>query len=339
MEPFFTPASVNPSLIKIASFAQLNAEFDFEGDSSTPPEQQPPPPRRQKKKTAVIKSDDYAVKIIQDADPDLANEISVGDKLNLLSQENLTHVFSFINGYVLSLDLPPGITELEPISIHKPGFGYINNPANHYVYLFMSKIDHDFSELPDEPKKNEDFFFEVLIGLFYARKKWKFCHYDLHEKNLMFNVTREPSSRSYLINGSYVTIEDTTIEPKLIDFGKSVIDVEYTDERWKEARFKKQWNKSDIYHLALIFSHRDNLSDKFNRFLKDEILLKYTEAMYAKKLENDSAANYKNIEILLKTYFGTNPIAKCMVCSQVAQFFVGESHQYFCSESCYHHEA
>jgi hypothetical protein len=100
-----------------------------------------------------------------------------------------------------------------------------------------------------------------------------------------------------------VTIEDSNIEPKLIDYGKSVIDKEYTDTRWREPRFKKMWNKSDIYHLSLIFSHRQNLTTKFRDFLDVVVLPSYRASMYATKKEKDSASNYQNIADFLKIYF------------------------------------
>lgn len=335
MDPLFTPASIDPTQIKISTYNRLNADFDFDGgeeQQSTPPEQ--PPVRRHRGKSIVIKSAEYAVKILQDSDPDLQNELSVSSKLNALSQENLTHVFNFTNGYIFALDLPPNIAQLEPISLHKPGFGYVKQTPQHYIYLFSSKIDHEFASLPDEEKVNENFFFEVLIGLFFARLKFRFCHWDIHEKNLMFNESSKVSSRTYRINTFYVTIADTRFEPKLIDYGKSVIDVEYTDKRWQEPRFKKQWNKSDVYHLALIFSRRNNLSDRFRRFLKEEILIKYADAMYASKLQNDSAANHRNIENLLKSYFGASTTLNCMMCGLEANFVDEQEHHYYCTKDC-----
>src|SRR5262249_53154826 len=149
-------------------------------------------------------------------------------------------------------------------------------------------------------------------------------HYDIHEGNLMFNTAKTKTTRSYKVADFYVTIMDSVIEPKLIDYGKSVMDPEYADARWREPQFKKFWNKSDVYHLSRIFSMRENLSDKFRRFLEQDALPTYENSRYATKLENDSAANFKNIEVLLERYFGKNQTIYCRICSgTMAKFRIG----------------
>jgi hypothetical protein len=111
-------------------------------------------------------------------------------------------------------------------------------------------IDQTFDKLPDEPKTKEDFYFEILIGIYFARKQLKFTHWDVRTGNLMFNELEEPITRVYSIsNGFYVIIKDSAIQPKVIDYGKSAIEPTYTDEQWREARFRKMWNKSDLYHI------------------------------------------------------------------------------------------
>ena len=210
-------------------------------------------------KSSVIASAAYTVKIMQNTDPDLENKLAVSNKLNVLSQENLTRVFSFTNGYVLSLDLPPHIQRLESISLHAPGIGIVEQPAAHYVYVFSEKVDNYFDALPDEPSVNENFFFEVLIALYYARKKWNLCHYDICEKNLMFNEWHKPSSRTYCIDTFYVTIANSRIEPKVVDYGRS--------EPSSAAG-------SDVHHLAQIFGQRNHLTERFRRFLKEEVATK-----------------------------------------------------------------
>ena len=295
----FIPLSINPSLIKIFSFQELDETFGFEllSDPATPPDED-----RLSPKSMVLLSHDHAVKILQDSDPDLSNELLVTGKLNELA--SLTTVFVHCSGYVLSLELPPDVPRLETISIYEPGHGYVDLPASHYVYAFFRRVQHPFDALPDEPKINEDFFFEILIGIYHARKAFNFVHWDIHAHNLMFNKTKR-TSRTYQISTTFfVTIRDTNIEPKLIDYGKSAVDAEYSDNRWKESRFKKFWNKSDVYHLALIFSHRQNLFPKFKTFLQDKVLGPFANTMYARRLENDSASNHVNIEALLQAYFG-----------------------------------
>ena len=327
----FIPLSIDPSLIRIFSFQELDETFGFEllSDPATPPDEDKPSP-----KSMVFLSHDHAVKILQDSDPDLSNELFVASKLNELA--SLTTVFVHCSGYVLSLELPPDVPCLETISIYEPGHGYVDLPASHYIYAFFRRVQHPFDALPDEPKINEDFFFEILIGIYHARKAFNFVHWDIHARNLMFNKTTKRTSRTYQISATFfVTIQDTNIEPKLIDYGKSAVDVEYSDNRWKESRFKKFWNKSDLYHLALIFSHQQNLSPKFKTFLQDKVLGPFANTMYARRLENDSASNHGIIEALLQEYFGAQTTIDCLVCKGPADYKeINNSFQYFCGVSC-----
>lgn len=325
----FIPLAVNPSLIKIFSFQELDEILGFEeiADPATTTSEDEQP------KSMVLLSHDYAVKILQDSDPDMANELFVASKLNELAA--VTTVFVHCSGYVLSLDLPPDDARLASISVYEPGHGYVVLPASHYVYAFFQRVQHSFDELPDEPKINEDFFFEILIGVYHARKAFNFVHWDIHGRNLMFNKTAKRTSRTYPISTFFVTIQDTDIEPKLIDYGKSAVDAEYSDDRWKEPRFKKFWNKSDLYHLTLIFSHRHNLSLKFKTFLQDTILAPFANTMYARRLENDSASNHANIEALLRKYFDAQTKIDCLVCKAPAEYKeINNSFQYFCGASC-----
>ncbi len=337
----FTSPALDPGLIQLLSWDEIDESFhldhmltettvpsssgsvedaDDDGEVNMGPT-----------KSVVFAARDYAVKVMQDHDPDMLNELAVGNKLNDLSKKNLTQVFNYVSGYVLSTELPPGI-QLEPISVYEANMGYSDYEAHHYVYIFSELVKNPFDMLPDEPKANEDFYFEILVGLFYARRRFNFCHWDLHEKNLMFNVSKSKRSRAYKISDFYVTIEDTVIEPKLIDYGKSVVDETYSDDKWREARYKKLWNKSDIYHLSLIFSHRRNLSDKFRQFLERDVLPKYVGSMYARKLEQDSGANHQNIEALLKLYFGTEQALICTVCREEAGY--KDVNGFFCGKAC-----
>lgn len=289
--------------------------------------------QRESRSTVVLVAADHAVKIYQNHDPEHANELAVSNKLNELAAENLTHVFNFVSGYILSMDLPPYV-QLKPLSVYVPSKrGYMNILAHHYVYVFSQPIQFAFEKLPDEPKLNEDFYFEILIGIYYARKRFKFCHSDIHEGNLMYNWTAKKATRSYRIGDFFVTIHNTHVEPKLVDYGKSVADPSYEDVLWKEERFKKFWNKSDIYHLSLIISHRVNLTERFRKFLEGEVMPKFRSAMYATRLEKDSAANDKNIEDILLAYFGASEHVNCLVCGRVAEY-QAVGNKYFCGEGC-----
>lgn len=318
----FSPLSIDPALIKLMTWNEIQETF-FDKDESTQDD------------SSVLLSEDHAVKIIQNHDPQLSNELSVSAKLNELSRENLTNVFNFTSGYILSTELPPHI-QMKPLSFYvSEQRNYVDIPAHHYVYVFSQKILHAFETLPDEPKINEDFYFEILIGLYYARQKFKFSHWDIHTGNLMYNWKEKKASRTYKIGGQFfVTIRDTHIEPKLVDYGKSVADLAYTDDQWKEQKWRKFWNKSDIYHLSLIISHRVNLSERFRQFLERNILPKFRSSMYATKLEKDSAANHKNIEDILLAFFGENETVHCMVCDQQAEYQAKVGNLYFCGEGC-----
>jgi hypothetical protein len=250
-------------------------------------------------------------------DKHLPNEISVSNQLIALFKH--TQIFQFTYGYILCTELPPNITPFDQ------DFGYI--------YLVSELIDQTFDALPDEPKTNEDFYFEILIGIYFARKLLKFTHWDIHTGNLMFNELEEPTTRVHQIsNGFYVVIKNSAIQPKLIDYGKSAIEPTYTDAQWKETRFRKMWNKSDLYHISLIFSHRQNLSDKFRTFLQEHVLSIYRSSMYATKLESDSAANYENIEKLLHLYFDSQKVECVQCCVKQAEYHDGKG--VFCGETC-----
>ena len=281
MENSVTSLSIDSSRVVLLPWIEIDKRFEFIKVLSD----------------NVFSTLDFAVKVIPSTDRTLSNELAVSKKLNLLSEENTTQVFSYSYGYILSMDFPSQLGE----DLESQEDGY-------YVYLFMQPIEFGFADLPDEPKVNEDFYFEVLIALYYARKRFKFTHWDIHAKQLMFNKREESATRSYNIGGKFfVTIEDTKIQPKLIDYGKSALDETYSDDDWREPRFKKMWNKSDIYHLSLIFSHRENLSPKLRDFLDKIVLPMYRSSMYATQLERDSAANHKNIEELLWIYFHAKP--------------------------------
>ena len=257
MENSFTSLSIDPARIILLPWIEIDDQFEFVRALSE----------------NVFAAQEFAVKVIPSTDRTLFNELAVSGKLNLLSEENATQVFSYSYGYILSMDFPSQLKNRQK-----------SQEDGHYIYLFMEPIEFEFADLPDEPKINEDFYFEVLIALYYARKRFKFTHWDIHAKQLMFNMTEEGSSRSYNIGGKFfVTIEDTKIQPKLIDYGKSALDETYSDDDWREPRFKKMWNKSDIYHLSLIFSHRENLSPKMRDFLEKIVLPMYRSSMYVQQ--------------------------------------------------------
>ena len=191
MENSVTSLSIDPARIILLPWIEIDKRFEFIRALSN----------------NVFATLDFAVKVIPSSDRTLSNELAVSKKLNLLSEENATQVFSYSYGYILSMDFPSQLGEDAE-----------SQEDRHYVYLFMQPIEFNFADLPDEPKVNEDFYFEVLIALYYARKRFKFTHWDIHAKQLMFNKSKEGATRSYSIGGKFfVTIEETKIQPKLID--------------------------------------------------------------------------------------------------------------------------
>jgi hypothetical protein len=259
----------------------------------------------------VLVSEDYAIKVLHSTSPQLQNELYVMHKLNDMTRQTL--VFGHVYGYILSPDAPWHSREDDDVEStptdHADDDDEIHG-GGHYVYIFMEPFESNFSDLPDEPQVNEDFFFEILIGLYDARKAFNFCHWDIHDGQLMFNTLKEEQLRCYKIGGEdnifYVTIR-SRIEPKLLDFGRSVIDEtgitteDLTQGAWKDH--PKLWNKSDIYHLALLFSHRHNLSPEFRQFLDGIVLPMYRSSMYATSPQKDSSTNFYNIEELLRLFY------------------------------------
>jgi hypothetical protein len=300
-----TPLSVNPASVVVMSWPEIEATFR---PLTTVAEN-------------VLLSEDYAIKVLHSTSPQLQNELHVMSKLNEMTGKTL--LFGHAYGTILSPDSPwqyEDDIESTTMDYGDDGNNEIstNQPipgGGHYVYLFMEPIESNFSELLDEPKVNEDFFFEILIGLYYARKAFSFCHWDIHDGQLMFNTLDEEQLRCYKIgdddkgNIFYVSVR-SRIEPKLVDVGKSVLDetgitteelMMGDDACWNDH--PKLWNKSDIYHLALIFSHRENLSIEFRQFLEEKVLAVYKSSMYATSPQQDSSTNYINIEELLRLFY------------------------------------
>jgi hypothetical protein len=297
-----TPLSVDPSSIVVMSWPEIAATFR---------------PLRSLADNVFL-TEDYAVKVFHSSDPQLQNELRVMAKLNKVVGPTL--IFGHAYGTILSPDAPWGEFDDvndndDDIESTATDYAYDNNEktvgsqhtlsnqqdivgGGHYVYLFMTPFESDFSDLPDEPQVNEDFFFEILIGLYYARKAFSFCHWDIHDGQLMFNTLAEEQLRCFQIGDNnnlfYVSIR-SRIEPKLVDFGKSAI-----AETDGENNDPKLWNKSDIYHLALLFSHRENLSLEFRCFLEETVLPTYKSSMYATSPQKDASTNYTNIEELLR---------------------------------------
>jgi hypothetical protein len=302
-----TPLSVDPSSIVVMSWPEIAATFR---------------PLRSLADNVLL-TEDYAVKVLHSTDPQLQNELRVMTKLNKIVGPTL--IFGHAYGTILSPDAPWGdfhnndVNDNDDVESTATDYADDNQDetsskqltqtsnqqtfGGHYVYLFMTPFESDFSDLPDEPQANEDFFFEILIGLYYARKAFSFCHWDIHDGQLMFNTLAEEQLRCYKIgeddkgNVFYVSIR-SRIEPKLVDFGKSVI-----AETAGENSDPKLWNKSDIYHLALLFSHHENLSEAFRQFLEETVLPAYKSSMYATRPQKDCSTNYANIEELLRTWY------------------------------------
>jgi hypothetical protein len=318
-----TPLSVDPSSIVVMSWPEIAATFL---------------PLRSLADNVFL-TEDYAVKVFHSTSPQLQNELRVMRKLNNMVGPTL--IFGHAYGTILSPDAPwedsdhydddleSTATDNADVCDEKTvGSQHTlsNQPivnshhivgGGHYVYLFMTPFESSFSDLPDEPQVNEDFFFEVLIGLYYARKAFSFCHWDIHDGQLMFNTLCEEQLRCYKIGDDhgksntvfYVSIR-SCIQPKLVDYGKSLIDesgiatedlTEGDGACWKTH--PKLWNKSDIYHLALLFSHRENLSMEFRQFVEDTVLPMYKSSMYATSPQKDASTNYANIEELLRLWY------------------------------------
>ena len=81
----------------------------------------------------------------------------------------------------------------------------------------------------------------------------------------------------------------------------------------------------------MIFAQR-TLSERFRTFLERDVLPTYASSRYAKKLEQDSAANHGNIERLLASYFGLQQRVQCMVCTAEARYMDTEG--VYCGAAC-----
>lgn len=237
------------------------------------------------------------------------NEIRVSNFLNNLATK--TTVFSHTYGHILSNSLPPTV---KPFALT-------------YCYIVMDNIDYAFKDLEDEPDKNEFFFWSILIGLYHARKEAPFNHHDIHTGNLMFNRLVTSESKTYIIENDFpVQFNNVTIEPKLVDYGKSVL-VHDKKKDWRN--YKRIWDSSDVYHLSRIFTER-TINSAFRKFLKEEIEQVLTP--YPREVGKDSGANYQMIVDLLRLYFANQPV-QCSMCSvQPAKY--KDPKAVYCSKEC-----
>ncbi len=269
----------------------------------------------------VLRSVDYAVKIVRNDNPTIAAELRVGDFINQVSRDTQTNLFSHTEGYVLSNELPPGFT-----------LGENDNwDGSFYLYIFTSLIEFPFSDFPDDADANEAFYLSMLVALYYARRAGNFVHHDIHEKNLMFNEHDAPALHTYRIDDDTFFSITSKYDPKLIDFGKSVMDPNYRGTG--EMQYKRFWDKSDISHLTSIFLDREATLE-FRAFL-ERVHSAFFESRYAKKLSLDSGARADLVkELLLRCESHVSKTIDCRVCGNVAQAVVGETH-FFCGVKCH----
>lgn len=267
------PLSTDPFDVSTNTWQEILTAFGFE--------------RKRAKNVYETRDGKYAVKIIPMSKKELSNEMSVSLQLNDILKQDSPQIFGYSYGYITSQELPPGIN--------------VASDNKGYVYLFSKPIRYTFDkDLPNDPKINEEFYFEILIGLYYIRKTIPFTHYDVHSGQLMFNYLDKHTLRKYKINNALVVSIRSNFEPKLIDYDRAMIGPKYTDDNLILA--KKMWDKSDILHLSRIFIYR-NITKKFENFLQQNVIHTYGE-LYPTKPGYDSGAKFENIEALLQTYFG-----------------------------------
>lgn len=238
--------------------------------------------------SAVLIASNYAIKVMRIDDPDVEGEIQVGYTLTSLLKDK-TPIFNATYGYILSTpELPPNVIPMKPTL----------SPTHHLVYVFLEQSDFSFDKLSDNPKTNQDFYFEVLIGLYFARQALKFSHRDIQTDNLMFQQLPAPTTRKYNLDRGLVIEITSDIVPKVIDFGQAVMDVDYQDGV-DDEEYKQFWDLSDVRELSLVFRNRKG-TNKFKQLVNDtfnKIELK------PRRRGVDSAANTQIIVDLLKAFY------------------------------------
>ena len=281
----------DPSGVVVRTWSQIQSKYDV-ADRSVATRGDP--------HQLVLLSPQYAIKVFQNTAEDVYSELLVGDALNELMENTGHALFSKTAGYIISKELPPGMT-LRPFSGSDEFGELFDLEPDCYIYVFIERVAMPFKSLPDEPRVNENAFFELLLGIYYARRELCFVHYDIHEGNIMFDVSENATDHVYKLGGGKCLTIRSAITPKLIDFGKSVLDPEYAGQGTLE--YKRFWNKSDVDHLASLFQERSNNGVAFGGFL-EEVRRMYGDSRYATRLGSDHAANHKGVLNLILSYFG-----------------------------------
>lgn len=279
--------------------------------------------------TYVYKSGDYAVKVFQNTDPLIDKELRVGSKLNHMV--GTTEIFVRTYGYLLSTEHPP----MGTIKPYKDANDVVI-PHTHYIYVFLSSVESPLDNVDDDQVEN--MYFQFLIGLYHARRKLKFCHHDVHKGNLMFDPINKTSFVYQISPGFTVMLTNVEIQAKLIDYGKSVADERYTDDQWQIPKYRPFWNKSDIYDLSVTFLHEfeDVITPRFEQFLRHTMnrFRASHRLISTDKIQNDSSANYQNIETLLREYFPPVTALRCDICGAVNAEFTDVNGGLYCGLTC-----
>jgi hypothetical protein len=321
--PRFTPPGVAVDAIVFQTMAELIRDFGLDHEVRLD-NVQPGKTSR----VAVLGTDDYAVKIIANTDPGVAHELDVAAFIQRVAQIDHLQMFGTLHGTILCQTLPFATKLVKD----RPD----QADPSYYIYMFMTRVEHTFEELPNDPKINEDFYFQILIGLYHARRRGNFVHHDMHTGNLVYDTT-EPTKLAFKIEDDFFfEIKNCTVSPKLIDFGKAVYDPTYQG-RGSQAynmEHKRFWDQSDIQHLSQIFINRSG-TPQFKALLRYANDL-YQQARYAVRFENDSGANYAGIKELLQRYTANiQPTIECYMCGAAEASYAVGSTAFFCSEECH----
>ena len=213
-------------------------------------------------------------------------------------------------------------------------WGYVLSVVDSNVKFFLgtSLVGSSFEDLPDEPEINEDFFFEILAALYVARKEIGFTHNDIHGDNIMFDRLEGDTERVYSIGDTRKMCFRNSIQPRLIDYGKSAVLGRQPPNPKARPQETELFKKSDIGNLTALFLHR-KASDSFKGFL-EKTFNTYQRARISSTFENDSAFNYTNIEDLLVEFFGEE-LEKCNRCPKRAKYHEQKlGGRAFCSLEC-----
>lgn len=293
----------------------------------------------------------FAMKVINVTESRQISEVKFGCNLNTLKNETI--IFNYIHGWTICKQLPEKWKEI--VKTYKKHPWFIDF-ANAKTKLLIMVLDVNQYTLDNAAISEEDahyITFILLHGISVARRKFPmFQHRDLHENNIMLNLSFNEDFKltMQLSDNRSVTLKNIKWIPSIIDFGLSYFETKKPFEPEDEKTFPKSASNANREKLESkndLFRIKDIITDKLHYRLSDDFQQFFQSDLY-KKAINAPATNYKLIEELLQHPFFKSKnyifesqqkkqkLIKCKVCfnSNVQYKYKTIPNYMFCSINC-----